>query len=208
MKKSVLKFCILFIVAFVMIGSGCLTEEDVTFSLNEEIGYLGDVHNATYETLQPDLYYHFYDDSFDVTYFVNGNGKMFVNINDDYETYPIVLIPYYEENVFLWEQWFREREIEIKINSNISAPTTPCVSINGTIYFIGDIETVTPETLRSNEYYSFFENGYDITDGLVYINGNGEVFKSITGEYRIYPIELVAYEDEDIFDWNYWFMYW
>ena len=104
-----LKFCILFIIAFAMIGSGCLSaEEEISFIYNGEIGYLGDTQNATLETLQPNLYYPISTDN-DFMFFVIDNGEMFVFMNDDFDSSPIPLTRYQDGNLFLWDRFFEHR---------------------------------------------------------------------------------------------------
>jgi hypothetical protein len=110
MNKNMLIFCILFIVAFAMIGSGCLSEEEeLTFIYMGEIGYMGDTQNATSsESLQPNLYYPIITDE-DFLFFVDIEGKMFVIKNEDFDTSPIRLTRYQEGNLFLWDRFFEHR---------------------------------------------------------------------------------------------------
>jgi len=105
-------------------------------------------------------------------------------------------------------------DINEYFNETESRDEPATVSINGSVYLIGDLDYVTTiDELQPDVYYPFFKNGYDINDGLIFINGNGKVYQTIRyydSRNQTYPIELMPYFYYSTlglnqFDWEYWF---
>ena len=107
----------IFAVIFAMIMSGCLTpaqNEYGTVRFDGSAYPIGDTNTVTPENLDPEIYYPFFKNSYnssDGYYFVNGNGQVFENLENNYRTYPIELTPYNDGvGFFDWDTWFEKRD--------------------------------------------------------------------------------------------------
>lgn len=68
-----------------------------TVSYDGKLYYIGNANNIPLEDIDPDVYYPFFKNSHssqDGYYFINGQGQIFVNLENNYDTYPIKLTPY------------------------------------------------------------------------------------------------------------------
>ena len=114
-KRS--KICIwtflIFLAISAVVISGCLTpssQEYGTVRYDGAVYQIGNITTVTPENLDPDKYYPFFKNSFnsiDGYLFVNGNGQVFENLENNYGNYPIELTLYNDgAGLFDWEDWF------------------------------------------------------------------------------------------------------
>ena len=80
------------------------------------------------------------------------------------------------------------------------------VRYDGVVYPVGNTNTVTLENLDPQTYYPFFKNSFNSSEGYYFVNRNGQVFENLENNYQTYPIELTLCSDEDLFDWDDWFL--